>query len=286
MAKYGLVIDITRCDGCGSCLLAVKDEYVGNNYPGYCAPQPWNGQNWLDLIEVEQGHGTKLKMDYIPVLYPHNRNLNPADIPGAPEGSVVVREDGLTIIDPEKAKGCKAIYEYFEKVAPGTVYWNEELQLPQMYILDAHRLDEGEKLPRCVESCPTQALHWGDLEDPDSDVSKFIAEHPGELEDYFPAEGADYVVRYYKLPKPFIAGEVMLCDSKDCLKDAKVTLTCQKCGKVVETSTDFFGDFEFKYLKKDMTYVVKAEYPGYKAAEVTVKLDEAKNLGVITLEKA
>ena len=231
MAKYGLVIDITRCDGCGSCLLAVKDEYVGNNYPGYSAPQPWNGQNWLDLIEVEQGHGTKLKMDYIPVLYPHNRNLNPADIPGAPEGSVVVREDGLTIIDPEKAKGCKAIYEYFEKVAPGTVYWNEELQLPQMYILDAHRLDEGEKLPRCVESCPTQALHWGDLEDPDSDVSKFIAEHPGELEDYFPAEGADYVVRYYKLPKPFIAGEVMLCDSKDCLKGAKVTLTCRSAAR-------------------------------------------------------
>ena len=63
MARYGLVIDITRCDGCGSCLLSVKDEYVGNNYPGYSAPQPVNGQNWLDLVEVEQGHGTKVKVD-------------------------------------------------------------------------------------------------------------------------------------------------------------------------------------------------------------------------------
>ncbi|MGN1004469.1 MAG: carboxypeptidase-like regulatory domain-containing protein, partial [Oscillospiraceae bacterium] len=65
-----------------------------------------------------------------------------------------------------------------------------------------------------------------------------------------------------------------------------VTLTCQKCGKVMETETDFFGDFEFKYLVKGNTYTIRAEVPGYKAAEVTVTLDEAKNLGVITLEKA
>lgn len=279
--KYGLVIDITRCDGCGSCLLAVKDEYVGNNYPGYSAPQPKEGQNWLDLIEVEQGHGTKIKMDYIPVMYPHNRSLKP--IPGAPEGAVKVREDGLTVIDPEKAKGCKAIYEALKDKG---CFWNEELQLPQIYTLDAHRMDEGEKLPRCAESCPTQAMHWGDLNDPESEVSRFIAEHPGEIEDLYPEEGADYVVRYYKLPKPFIAGEVMVCDSKDCVKGAKVTLTCKDCAKTMETETDFFGDFEFKYLVKDAEYTVKAEVPGYKSAEVTVKLDEAKNLGVITLEKA
>ena len=280
MARYGMVIDITRCDGCGSCLLAVKDEYVGNNYPGYSAPQPKEGQNWLDLIEVEQGQGSKIKMDYIPVMYKHNRNLKP--IAGAPEGAIYVREDGLTVIDPEKAKGCKAIYEALKDQG---VYWNEELQLPQLYTLDAHRLDEGEKLPRCVESCPTQAMHWGDLDDPNSDVSKFIAEHADEIEDYEAEEGADYVVRYYKLPKPFIAGEVMLEDSVDCVKGAKVTLTCKECSKVYETETDFFGDFEFKYLKKGATYTVKAEYPGYAAKEVTVVLDAAKNLGEIVLSK-
>ncbi|MCD7852835.1 MAG: hypothetical protein LUG15_02480 [Oscillospiraceae bacterium] len=285
--KYRLVIDITRCDGCGSCMLSVKDEYVFNNYPGYAAEQPCDGVNWLWLKEVEQGHGTKLKMDYIPILFPHNRNLNPADIPGAPEGAVRVREDGLVIIDPEKAKGCKAIYDYFEKVAPGTVFWNEELQLPQTYILDAHRLDQGDKLPRCVEDCPTQAMHWGDLNDPESEVSKFIAEHPDEIEDYFSTEnGEDYVVRYYKLPKPFIAGEVMLCDSPDCVKGAKVTIQCEQCNWKQETETDFFGDFEFKYLKQGRTFTVTAEYPGYKAKSVTVMVDEAKNLGEIVLEKA
>ena len=54
----------------------------------------------------------------------------------------------------------------------------------------------------------------------------------------------------------------------------------------METTTDFFGDFEFKYLVKGGKYTVKAEVPGYKAKEVTVDLDEAKNLGEIVLEKA
>ena len=86
--KWGLVIDVTRCDGCGSCLLSVKDEYTGNDYPGYAAVQPKEGVNWLWLKEVEQGHGTKIKMDYIPVMFPHNRNFKLSDIPGAPEGAI------------------------------------------------------------------------------------------------------------------------------------------------------------------------------------------------------
>ncbi len=304
--KWGLVIDVTRCDGCGSCLLSVKDEYTYNEYPGYCGNQPVDGYTWLTLKEFEQGHGTKLKMDYVPVMWPHNRNLN-TDIPGVPEGAIYVREDGLTIIDPEKAKGCRALYDYFAKIYngyqypavkeydsknkqinnPDVIFWNEEQQLPQIYILDAHRLDEGERIVRCAEDCPTQAMHWGDLNDPESDVSKFVAAHPDEIEDYFQEEGADYVVRYYKLPKPFLAGEVMVSDSADCVKGAKVTLTPScKHGTVRQTETDFFGDFEFKGLRLNGTYTVRAEVPGYQPKEVTVTVDEAKNLGVITLDKA
>ena len=278
--KYGLIIDVTRCDGCGSCLLAVKDEYVGNDYPGYCATQPNEGQNWLDLVEVEQGQGTKIKMDYIPVMYKHDRNFVAPE--GIPEGAMYVREDGLTIIDPVKSKGCKQIVD---DCKDGTIFWNEELQIPQIYTLDAHRMDEGEKYPRCVESCPTQAMFWGDLNDPESDVSKFIAMHEGEIEDYMPEEGADYVVRYYKLPKPFVAGEVLLCDSDDCVKDAKVTLTCGKTGNTIETTTDFLGDFEFKYLFVGGKYTVKVEYPGYQPVELEVTTDTAKNLGEIVLNK-
>lgn len=262
--KYGLVIDITRCSGCGSCLLAVKDEYIGNDYPGYCAAQPAEGANWLNLVEVEQGEGAKVKMDYIPVMYRHDRNLKSDE-------AMYVRPDGLTIIDPVKAKGRRDLV-----CEEKGIFWNEELQIPQIYTLDSHRLDEGEKYPRCVESCPTQAMHWGDLDDPESDVSKFVAEHADEIEDYMPEEGADFVVRYYKLPKPFITGEVV--KNGECAGGVRVSCRCE-CGKVLETETDFFGDFQFKYLDAGKKYTVTVG-----KTDIEVLLDKARDLGLIMLE--
>lgn len=278
--KYGLIIDITRCDGCGSCMLSVKDEYSGNSYPGYCAEVP-DEVFLMNLKEVTQGSGYKLNMDYIPRMFPHDRNFDVSKIPGAPEGSIYVREDGLLVIDPEKAKGCRAIYDYLKEKCPddNLVYWNEELQIPQIYTLDSHRLDEGEKYPRCVEDCPTQAMHWGDLNDPESDVSRFLAEHEGEIEDLYEDEGADYVVRYYKLPKPFIAGEVTNEDESECIPEKKVTLTEKSTGNITITETDFMGDFWFKYLKKDESYTVEVE--GCEPFDVV--LDEAKNVGVVAI---
>ena len=253
--KWGLAIDITRCDGCGSCMLSVKDEYDGNSYPGYCEKVP-DSTFLLSLKEVVQGQNYKMQMDYIPVMFPHDRNFDPSVIPGdVPEGAIYVREDGLTVIDPEKAKGCRAIYDYFKDT--GAIFWNDELDIPQIYTLDSHRLDEGEKLPRCVEDCPTQAMHWGDLNDPESDVSKFIAEHGDELEDYCDMpEGADCVVKYYKLPKPFIAGEVTNADETECIEGVRVMCTEKSTGNIIITETDCFGDFWFKYLKKDEDYTV------------------------------
>ena len=39
-SKWNLIIDVARCDNCRVCFLAVKDEYVGNDFPGYSAAQP------------------------------------------------------------------------------------------------------------------------------------------------------------------------------------------------------------------------------------------------------
>lgn len=276
--KWGLVIDITRCDGCGSCMLSVKDEYSGNNYPGYAAEIP-DSVFPLSLKEVTQGSGYKMNMDYVPLMFPHDPDIDYKNIPGVPEGAIYIREDGLTVIDPEKAKGCRALYDFLKEKYPenDVVTWNEELQIPQIYTLDAHRLDEGEKYPRCVEDCPTQAMHWGDLNDPESDVSIFLREHGSEVEDYFEGAGPGSVVRYYKLPKPFIAGEVTNADESECLQEVRVTLTDKKTGQMTVTETDFMGDFWFKYLKKDGDYVVNVDG----CNPIEVHLDKATNLEVI-----
>lgn len=278
MAKYGIFIDVTKCTGCYSCYLACKDEYVGNDYPGYSLAQP-EGQTWLRMSEVEQGAGDKIKVDYIPILCQHC-----ADAPcmkAAPEGAVYRRADGIVIIDPEKARGFKKIVSACPYRA---IYWNEEQNVAQKCTMCAHMIDNGEKETRCSEVCPTGALVWGDMSDPKSKVSQAMAQKKDQVEDFKPQFETKPVVKYAAIPRPFIAGEVMLADNADCVKGAKATLTGPD-GKAREAATDFFGDFQFKNLEYNVDYKLKCEFPGYKAQEIVVRTNSAKNVGEIVLQK-
>ena len=44
MKKWNLIIDVDNCNNCHMCTLATKDEYVGNNFPGYSAEMPKRGR--------------------------------------------------------------------------------------------------------------------------------------------------------------------------------------------------------------------------------------------------
>lgn len=277
MAKYGIFLDVTKCTGCYSCYLACKDEYVGNDYTGYSVAQP-EGQTWLRLSEVEQGSGSKVKVDYIPIMCQH---CNDAPcMKAAPEGAVYRRADGVVIIDPEKAKGYKKVMEACPYRA---VYWNEALNVAQKCTMCAHMLDAGEKETRCSEVCPTGALVFGDMADANSTISKLIKAKKDQVEDFKPQFETKPTVKYVGIPRPFIAGEVMLADNADCIKGAKVTLSCG-CGTKAEAATDFFGDFEFKGLESNVDYTLKAEYDGYYPVEMTVRTNSAKNIGEIVLQ--
>lgn len=280
MARYGIAIDITKCTGCHNCFIACKDEYAGNDYLPYSAAQPKDGQDWIRLQEVEQGEGTKVKVDYIPILCQHCGEA-PCMNKG-PEGAVYRRNDGIVLIDPVKAKGHKEIVNSCPYRA---IFWNEASQLPQKCTMCAHMVDNGEKTTRCVESCPNDALIFGDLNDKDSKISKYLAARADKVEIFKPELECDPAMKYIELPKYFIAGEVLLADKpNECPKGAKVTLKAAD-GKVAETTTDFFGDFEFKSLENNKEYVVKVEYAGYKTAEITVRTNASKNLGEIVLAK-
>lgn len=282
MAKYGIAVDVEKCTGCHSCFLACKDEYIGNDYPPVSAAQPESGHTWMRLKEIEQGDGGKIKVDYIPIMCQHCQEA-PCMLPAADKGAVYRRPDGIVIIDPEKAKGCKEIVNACPYRA---IYWNEAKQLPQKCTLCAHMLDAGEKTVRCAEACPTGALVFGDLEDPNSQISRLLAAKAAKVEDFKPEFGVKPLTKYISLPKIFIAGEVLLADRQgDCVKGAKVTLTAKKDAKfVMETRTDFFGDFEFKGLARNQEYTVKAEYDGYYSKELTVRTYASQNLGELVLE--
>lgn len=282
MARYTIAVDVSRCDGCGSCWIACKDEYSLNDHLPYSLAAPMMGQTYLRLKEVEQGENWKIKMDYIPEFCQHCEN--PVCAEGAPEGAVYKRDDGIVIIDPVKAKGCRSIAE---KCPYGSVYWNEELETAQKCTMCVHMLENGEKTTRCAESCPTQAIFFGDLDDPESPVSKFLKERGEErFGPYKPELGTKPCILYKDLPEVFITGEVLLSDkTEDCAADAAVVLKDLSSGTIKETKTDFFGDFEFKFLRRNADYEITCFYDGYQPKTITVHLDKATDLEQIILDK-
>jgi Fe-S-cluster-containing dehydrogenase component len=116
------------------CALAAKDEHVGNDFPGYSAPHAALGNSVIKI----RGSGGMVDAAYLPTKCNHCDRA-PCLKAGA-DGSVRKRADGIVIIDPVKAKGRRNLVE----ACPyGAIVWNEEQQLPQTWIFDAHLLDQG-----------------------------------------------------------------------------------------------------------------------------------------------
>ena len=266
MAKYGMVIDITKGNGCYNCFLACRDEHCGNDYPPYSLAQPFTGHFWMRIIERERGKYPKVKVAYTPVLCMHCDA--PLCMKVAKNNAIYQRPDGIVIIDPKKSVGQK---EIMSACPYRVIYWNEEKNIPQKCTFCAHLLDRGWKEPRCAEACPTSAITFGDFEDPNSEVSKLIASNKVEV--IHPEYALKENVHYIGLPQRFIAGEVVFGDKDECAKNVEVTLIGQGIKKTIKTNN--YGDFEFEGLEAEKEYLVKIEHPGYapKVFSVTTKTD-------------
>jgi Fe-S-cluster-containing dehydrogenase component len=276
MARFGMVININKCTGCYNCFLTCRDEFAGNDYPPYAAAQPMTGMNWIKVLEKERGQYPKVKVAYTPVTCMHCDNAGCIKV--AQNNAVYRRPDGIVIIDPEKAKGQKQIVN---GCPYRVIEWNEEKQIPQKCILCAHMLDKGEKVPRCVESCPTGALVFGDLDDPGSEIAKLVAS--GTTEIMHPEYGMHEKVSYINLPRKFIAGTVIYGDIDECASGITAKLSTD--GILKETRTNGFGDFEFEGLADNTSYSIKIEAPGYKPKTLKIKTQKDTFLGEIILRK-
>lgn len=286
MARYGIAIDSSRCMSCYNCFMACKDEHCGFATT-VSAAQPHEGQFWMKLNEWERGDDSrKIKTASVPTPCSHCHD--PACVKAARDNAVYIRPDGIVIIDPEKAKGQK---EIVDACPIGAVYWNEELQLPQKCTMCAHILDDPDyylpdpaiKMPRCVEACPNEALIFGDLDDPDSEISAKIAQETvTQLEQL---GGARTNVVHLNIPRIFLAGSVYLPDDEVCA-GARVTLESLHDGSALSTETNYFGDWEFDDLPKNTPYKLYIEYPGYKPVELMTSTQRDHFLGELILEKA
>ena len=245
MSKWNLIINVGRCENCHNCVIADRDEHVGNDFPGYAAPAAAVGDSPIRILRRVQGSAPMVETTYLPVMCNHCDDA--PCIRYAPD-AIRKRDDGIVIIDPVKARGCKDIV----KSCPyGAIVWNEEQEVPQTWIFNAHLLDQGWPLPRCQQSCPTGVFEAVKLDDA-AMRQKVAKEGLGELN---PKLGTKPRVWYRGLNRwetCFIGGSVSaeIAGAVECIEGAKATLFQE--GKSLSTTvSDAFGDFRFDNLPKD-----------------------------------
>jgi len=242
-AKWNLIVDVARCDNCRLCFLAVKDEYIGNDFPGISAAQPAQGHNWLEIRRKERGSYPLVEAHFMPVMCNHCDDA--PCMKAARDGAVRKRPDGIVIIDPEKSQGQRQIVE----ACPyGAISWNEEKQIPQAWPFDAQLLDAGWTRTRGEQACPTHTYRTLKVED--EEMQRIVT---GEgLEVLKPELGTRPRVYYRNLhlmTKCFVGGTVVryVNGVEECAAGLEVRLT-QAGREVGRTKTDTFGEFKIDGL--------------------------------------
>ncbi len=278
MNTWIMVIDVEKCENCNNCFLACKDEHCGNQWPGYSQAQPLHGHRWIDILAKERGRFPMVDVAYLPKPCMHCQDAPCTH--GARNGAVYRREDGIVIIDPQKAGGRKDIV----KSCPyGAIWWNEELNLPQKCTFCAHLLDGGWKAPRCVQACPTGALTVDCL-----DSGKLEAEISGQgLQPYAPGirQPVVYYKNLYRFASCFVSGTVAVKTGsvEECAAGAVVSLLNGKeC--LHRITTDDFGEFKFDGLEENSgPYAVEIAWQGKTRRQAIGDLTQSRVLETVWL---
>lgn len=199
MPKFGMVIDLDRCTGCQACVVACRVE---NNVPSAPPDQAAMGReiSWMEIIETVSGEYPQVRARYMP--RPCFQCENPPCIRVCPVKATYINPDGIVGQVYGRCIGCRYCTnacpyaaKYFNWYTPT---WPEPL--PQSLNPDVsvrpkgvvekctfchHRLqkaneqcraenrplEDGDYVPACVQSCPTKAMYFGDLEEPTSEVA-------------------------------------------------------------------------------------------------------------------
>jgi len=156
--RYAMVIDLRRCIGCHSCSVACKAE---NDVPLEVF------RSWVKIIQ--KGHYPNVSRSFLPCLC--NNCETPICLRNCPVQATWQREDGIVMVNPHRCIGCK----YCMASCPYDVrYINPLKRIVQKCTFCDHRVDAG-LLPACVETCLGRARIFGDMNDPNSEVSRMLS---------------------------------------------------------------------------------------------------------------
>ena len=161
MARYIMVIDTRRCVGCMDCVVACKTE---NNVPeGY-------NRDWI--TETVEGEFPTPRLEIRSERCNHCDN--PPCVYCCPTGASHIHErGGVVLVTSEKCIGCKACLA----ACPYDARFIHPDGYASKCTFCIHRVEKG-LLPACVSVCPTHCMHFGDSDDPLSEVSRLLASRP------------------------------------------------------------------------------------------------------------
>ncbi len=184
-AQYGMVIDLRSCTGCQTCVVSCK---TSNEVP----EDGW----WSHVTDYYGGEvyvasteGGKVSMRFRPTLCNHCES--PACVSNCPTGAMHKKDEtGIVAVDQGICIGCNTCGKSCPYGAP---VLQAERGVMGKCNLCAGRIEQG-KDPFCVQACPTRIRKVGLISDPESEVSKLIAESGAQL--YQPESGTGPSVHY------------------------------------------------------------------------------------------
>lgn len=184
--NYGFVIDNRKCIGCHACSTACKAE---NEVPLGV------NRTWVKYVEVGEFPHVRRHFQVTRC----NHCANPPCVRICPTTAMFQRKDGIVEFDSDACIGCKACMQACPYDA---IYIDPESHTAAKCHFCAHRTEIGLE-PACVVVCPEHAILAGDMDDPDSEISRTLAAErvavrkleQGTLPKLFYIEGNDVVLR-------------------------------------------------------------------------------------------
>lgn len=196
---WGMLVDVRKCIGCQACTVSCIQENAVPEGSFRTVVSTYS----VALDGADQPAGTYV----LPRLCNHCDN--PPCVPVCPVGATFKQADGLVMVDSDRCVGCA----YCVQACPYDArFINHETGKADKCTFCAHRLEAG-LLPACVETCVGGARIFGDLNDPDSELNRRLAESRDQLKVLKPELATKPQVFYIGLDAAFqgkVEGEAAL----------------------------------------------------------------------------